>query len=106
MRSWTSRLRALLYTLFTELPIVLSAMLIGAVVLGAAGGAVGLVVGLDAYVPTAWFAVLEVGVPAGAVGCVLGLAVGLVAQWVAGAPTSRPPTDPVDDDFAGRPPGW
>jgi hypothetical protein len=106
MRSWTSRLRVLLHSLFTDLPIVVSAMLIGTVVLGAAGGAVGLVLGLDTYAPTAWFAVLEVGVPAGAAGCVLGLAVGLVATWVAGAPASRPPTGPVDDDFAGRPRGW
>ena len=39
----------------------------------------GLVLGLRAYPPTAWFAVLEVGVPAGLVGALIGAAVGLLA---------------------------
>jgi hypothetical protein len=96
-----SAVRAGLHSMFKNLPVAVSAMVIGAVVLGTLGGLVGLVVGLRTNPATAWFAVLEVGVPAGVVGWVLGLPVGLVAQWIAGAPK-----DPVDDDFAGGPRGW
>jgi hypothetical protein len=49
---------------------------IGAVVLGVAGGMFGLVIGLRTYVPTAWAAIFEVGVPAAILGAVLGLVVG------------------------------
>lgn len=59
-----------------ELPIPLRHAVIGAVVLGVPGGIVGLVVGLRTYVPTAWFAILELGVPAALLGAVLGLVVG------------------------------
>lgn len=45
---------------------------------GAVGGAVGLVVGLAAYAPTAPFAVLEIGLPASACGAVIGGAAGAV----------------------------
>jgi len=65
----------------------LRAALIGAVLLGACGGVVGLVVGLRTYAPTAWFAVFEVGVPAALVGSVLGLVAGLVVQGLGGPPT-------------------
>jgi len=51
---------------------------VGALVLGALGAVVGLVLGLRAYVPTAWAAVLEVGVPAAYLGAVLGLLTGSV----------------------------
>jgi hypothetical protein len=98
--------RAALRSMFTNLPVAVSAMIIGAVVLGVLGGLVGLVVGLRTNPATAWFAVLEVGVPAGVVGWVLGLPVGLVAQWIARAPKDPAPKDPVDDDFAGGPRGW
>lgn len=59
-----------------ELPVPLRHAVLGAVVLGVPGGMVGLVIGLRAYVPTAWFAILEVGLPAALVGAVLGLVVG------------------------------
>lgn len=59
-----------------ELPVPLRHAVIGAVVLGASGGLVGLAIGLRTYVPTAWFAILEVGVPAAFLGAVLGLVVG------------------------------
>ncbi|WP_030527401.1 hypothetical protein [Phycicoccus jejuensis] len=55
----------------------------GAIGLGLLGAAVGLVLGLLAYPPTAWFAVLEVGAPS----TVLGLVVGLLAGLVTRAPT-------------------
>jgi hypothetical protein len=90
----------MLHTMSRDLPVV-SAMIIGAVVLGVLGGVVGLVIGWATNPSTAWFAVLEVGVPAGAVGWVLGLLVGLVGQWI-----GRARRDPVDDDFTGGPPGW
>ena len=47
-------------------------MLVGCIVFAAIGGAIGLVVGLRVYPPTAWFAVLEIGVPAGMVGGLVG----------------------------------
>jgi hypothetical protein len=87
-----------------EMPVVVAAVLVGAVLLGAAGGVTGLCVGLLAYPPTAWFAVLEVGVPAGVLGSVLGLIVGVVVRWRVGSKSGV--STPVDDDFAGTPPGW
>lgn len=53
--------------------IVLWGLLIG----GVAGAATGLVLGLIAYPPTAWFAVIEVGVPGAVTGAVVGLMAGL-----------------------------
>jgi hypothetical protein len=50
----------------------------GMAVLGLLGALAGLVVGVIAYPPTAWFAVLELGLPSAAVGLVGGLVVGLV----------------------------
>ena len=49
---------------------------VGAICAGAAGAIAGLVIGLDAYVQTAWFAVFELGLPAAVVGAVAGLFVG------------------------------
>ena len=59
-----------------ELPVPLRHAVIGAVILGVPGGIVGFVTGLRTYVPTAWFAILEVGVAAALSGAVLGLVVG------------------------------
>ncbi len=49
---------------------------IGAMVAGCVGGFIGLVIGLFAYPPTAWFAVLELGLPSAFVGVLIGLAAG------------------------------
>ncbi len=62
-------------TLLDGLPAALRAPVAGALALGVLGGAVGLVVGLLSYPPTAWFAALEVGVPAAWVGLLGGLVV-------------------------------
>jgi hypothetical protein len=53
------------------------------------GGLVGLVLGLRAYPPTAWFAVLEVGVPAGILGALLGAFVGMVTATMQRISRSR-----------------
>jgi len=74
-RSRWSRLAAL--------PLVQRCTVVGALVSGVLGGLAGLVLGLIAYPPTAWFAVLEVGVPATIAGAALGAlagAVGLAAR--------------------------
>ena len=46
--------------------------MIGAVLAGVGGGIAGLVIGLLAYAPTAWFAVIELGVPCALVGGISG----------------------------------
>ena len=46
-----------------------------ALVCGVLGLVVGFVIGLFAYVPTAWAAAFEVGIPAAAVGVVIGLGI-------------------------------
>ena len=100
LRGGTSWLR----TQLGEMPVLVAAMLVGAVLLGAVGGVTGLWIGLLVNPPTAWFAVLEVGVPAGIVGSMLGLVVGVVVHVRRSSqPSAR---TPVDDDFAGTPPGW
>jgi hypothetical protein len=62
------RLRAAL----RQVPSPSTGLLLGCVVFGAVGAVIGLMVGLRAYPPTAWFAALEIGVPAGTVGGLLG----------------------------------
>ncbi|GAB3785366.1 hypothetical protein GCM10027601_20750 [Nocardioides ungokensis] len=62
--------------LFRELPVPLRHAAIGAVALGITGGIVGLVVGINAYWPTAWAATFELGVPASLLGFALGLVSG------------------------------
>lgn len=81
-----TRLRVVL----RQLPIPVTGMLVGCIVCGVVGGVIGLIIGLRTYVPTAWFAVLEIGIPAGMVGCLLGLFFGLIAQWIAHAPRDAP----------------
>ncbi len=59
-----------------ELPLVVRWSVRSGLVLGTIGAVVGLLVGLGAYPPTAWFAVLEVGIPAFVVGTLLGAVAG------------------------------
>lgn len=56
-------------------------MILGGASAGTIGALTGLVVGLLAYPPTAWFAVFEAALPATIVGSVVGLMVGLA--WTA-----------------------
>jgi hypothetical protein len=55
------------------MPLIARWVTAGAASASVIGGIVGLVVGLFAYAPTAWFAVFELGVPAGVVGGIVGL---------------------------------
>jgi len=55
------------------MPLITRWVTVGAASASVIGGIVGLVVGLFAYAPTAWFAVFELGVPAGVVGGIVGL---------------------------------
>jgi hypothetical protein len=65
-----------------RLPVLPRSAVAGAVCAGALGGVAGLVLGLLAYPPTAWFAVFEVGIPAAMAGGILGLVAGSVALAV------------------------
>jgi hypothetical protein len=55
---------------------------IGGLVFGIAGGIAGLILGLRAYPPTAWFAVIEVGLPSAFLGVVAGFLVGFLVLAV------------------------
>ena len=61
------------------LPIMARFAIVGSASAFLLGGLAGLIIGLVAYPPTAWFAVLEVGLPAGLLGAAVGGSVGLVA---------------------------
>jgi hypothetical protein len=63
-----------------SLPLLGRWTLVGTVGLGAAGAAVGLVIGLFVYAPTAPFAAVEMGTPAAIVGAVVGLASSLAVS--------------------------
>ncbi|MGD0288025.1 MAG: hypothetical protein ABSC31_16910 [Acidimicrobiales bacterium] len=63
---------------------------IGAASVGMIGAAVGLVIGLIVYAPTAPFAVLELGLPAAIVGGVIGLSTGVIVVAGRRIKQSRP----------------
>lgn len=65
-----------------ELPVFFRCVAIGTLLAGAVGGVVGLVLGLYAYWPTAWFAVFELGVPSAVLGALIGAVAGVPAWWV------------------------
>jgi len=56
----------------------------GAILFGTVGGLVGLLIGLFTYVPTAPFAVVEVGLPAAVLGVGAGIAADCSARTVRG----------------------
>jgi hypothetical protein len=75
-----------------RLPVLPRSAVAGAVCAGVLGGVAGLVLGLRAYPPTAWFAVFEVGIPAALAGAILGLAAGsvvLAVRWLGDAGRRR-----------------
>jgi hypothetical protein len=53
---------------------------IGTAVGAGGGGVLGLILGLNAYPPTAWFAVFEIGIPGAIVGSLLGVTAGFIAR--------------------------
>ncbi len=61
-------------------PLLVRTAVVGLVAFGLVGGVVGLILGLIAHPPTAWFAVIEVGLPAAVLGGLGGLAVGAIAS--------------------------
>ena len=65
-----------LRTALAARPFLQRAVIICATVAGFVGAIAGLVIGLAAYPPTAFFAVIEIGLPAAIAGAVVGLAVG------------------------------
>jgi membrane associated rhomboid family serine protease len=67
---------------FRGLPRPLRWAIIGAIVVGALGGLVGMVVGLRAHPPTAPFAIVEVAVPGAIVGAFGGLAIGALTTAI------------------------
>ncbi len=63
-----------------ELPLPLRGAVLGAALAGLGGGVLGLIIGLSAYPPTAWFAIFELGAPAAALGGLAGLAAGAIVS--------------------------
>ncbi|MEO7124493.1 MAG: hypothetical protein ABI400_15545 [Lacisediminihabitans sp.] len=57
---------------FWSLPTLARFVMAGTVICGLIGGAVGLVLGLITYAPTAWAAAIEVGFPSAVAGAVIG----------------------------------
>lgn len=65
---------------FRALPMLARFVVAGTVVCAIFVAVVGLVLGLIAYPPTAWAAVIEVGYPSAVAGAVIGLVVGFVVH--------------------------
>jgi hypothetical protein len=75
-------------------PSALRWSLVGAGTAGVIGGVAGLVVGLFAYHPTAWFAVFQLAIPSAVLGALVGLVCGafvLAIGRVAGPGMPRKP---------------
>ncbi len=64
------------------MPVIPRFAVVGALAALLLGGFTGLILGLHAYPPTAWFAVVEVGIPAAILGAIMGALVGMVAGTV------------------------
>lgn len=62
------------------MPVLARSVVIGAAGGGLVGGIIGLIVGLHVYVPTAPFAVFELGAPGAIGGSALGLLIGVGLQ--------------------------
>ena len=66
----------------SAVPLPLRWAVIGSVAAGVVGGIAGLIIGLQVYAPTAWFAVFEIGVPSAVLGGFIGLVTGLIASAI------------------------
>jgi hypothetical protein len=64
------------------MPVMTQFAVVGSAAAFLLGALIGLVVGLFAYPPTAWFALFELGVPAGILGAVIGALVGFITAAV------------------------
>lgn len=65
-----------------SMPIIPRFAVVGSAAALLLGALIGLVIGLFASPPTAWFALFELGVPAGILGAVVGALVGFVTAAV------------------------
>ena len=77
-------------------------MVVGSVLAGSLGALAGLVIGLFAHWPTAWFALIELGLPSGILGGFLGVLSGsgvTAGRWLlSGGPRTRSPRGSHDDE--------
>ena len=73
-----------------HLPKPLAYALLPAMWCGLLGGVGGLLIGLIAYPPTAWFAVLEIGIPAALLGFVAGLLAGAARLFMDSGRGAKP----------------
>jgi hypothetical protein len=74
-----------------ELPVPLRYAVVGGLLAGIPGCLLGLIVGLNVYLPTAWFATVELGIPIALAGAIVGLLVGslVLAHRRPAQPSSR-----------------
>jgi hypothetical protein len=66
--------------LLGELPVPVRHGTLGGLMSGVSGCIAGLILGLIAYPPTAWFATFELGAPAALAGWIIGLLVGFLVS--------------------------
>ena len=84
---------------------VLGFVVRGTAIGGLVGATVGLILGLIAYPPTAWFAIIEVGLPAAVVGAAVGLLSGVIVrvrEQTRARPTDRAGGDQIRSKAADR----
>lgn len=67
-------------SMLDELPLPLRWSVELAAAMFVIGAVVGLIIGLQTYIPTAWFAMIEIGVPAAMLGAILGALGGAVVS--------------------------
>jgi len=68
--------------------VLLRYAVLGGLLTGVPGCVLGLIVGLNTYPATAWFATVELGIPSALAGAIIGLLVGLIARCLGKAQLS------------------